>query len=85
MLYLHDLALTSNARGLGLPSRLLSCAFDHARSRALDTMALIAVQGTERFWAGYGFEPTTPSLELLDTLHTYGDARFMTRSTSTRE
>lgn len=82
MLFIHDLALMPDARGQGLSERLLLCALEHARSCALNTIALVAVQGTERFWTRQGFQTCTPRHPVMQQrLASFGaDALFMMRA-----
>ena len=55
LLYLHDMAVNPAARGLGLASRLLAKAKQHALSLGLTKLALVAVQGSVPYWQRHGF------------------------------
>jgi GNAT superfamily N-acetyltransferase len=55
-LYLHDLAIHSRAQGSGIARQLISAAQVYADSCALKAIALTAVQGSQSFWARFGFE-----------------------------
>ncbi|CAL9410940.1 Diaminopimelate decarboxylase [Streptomyces sp. enrichment culture] len=68
-LHLHDLVIADDLRGRGLGSRLLRCLTDTARRSSYERISLIAVGGTERFWAGHGYRPD-PGAELHGD---YGD------------
>ena len=54
-LYLHDLAVSPNGKGLGLGQRLVGHAFAIARSRALRHAALVSVQDSGDYWRSLGF------------------------------
>lgn len=55
LLYLHDMAVSTKARGLGLASQLLATAKQHALSLGLNKLALVAVQGSMPYWQRQGF------------------------------
>ncbi|MBV2128742.1 GNAT family N-acetyltransferase [Arsukibacterium indicum] len=59
LLYLHDMAVSPAARGLGLASRLLATAQQHALSQGLTKLALVAVQGSVPYWQRQGFNEVT--------------------------
>ena len=50
-LYLHDLAIDPQFRGSGLSAWLLDAAKAYAHAHQLTAIGLIAVQGSEPFWA----------------------------------
>lgn len=54
-LYLHDMAILSEARSLGLGKRFIGEAERVARETGLRGLALVAVQGAEGYWARAGF------------------------------
>jgi len=54
-LYLHDMAVSPNARGLGLAGGLLATAKQYAISLGLHKLALVAVQGSVPYWQRQGF------------------------------
>ena len=56
-LYLHDLAVAPNGKGLGLGQQLVEHAFALARSRALRHAALVSVQDSGNYWQSLGFAP----------------------------
>ena len=82
MLFIHDLALNPEARGLGLSNAMLDSALDYARCRALSTIALVAVQGADAYWTKQGFQARTPSHPVMQQrLASFGpDALFMMRA-----
>lgn len=78
-LYLHDMAVSPEARGAGLATTLLGLARTEALRQGLGELALIAVQGSVPYWARQGFALTEPPTEALRLkLASFGeDARFM--------
>lgn len=59
LLYLHDMAVSHNARGMGLAPVLLARAEQHATDLGFNTLALVAVQGSVPYWQKQGFEKLT--------------------------
>lgn len=81
ILYIHDLAVSSAAKGLGVGRTLIDHAFDLAARDGLSRAELIAVEGAARYWSGLGFDEGTPSPVLAAQVAGYGEsARWMTRS-----
>lgn len=80
-LYLHDLALSPHARGLGAASRLVHTALGAGRARGLPFAALVAIQGSEAFWRRHAFATVpAPHAQVQAKLDGYGaDARLMRR------
>ena len=68
--YLHDLAIHPAHQGTGLGRALRECAVAQARAAGFTRLALVAVQGSRRFWERQGFGP----LPLTDAgrLQAYG-------------
>jgi GNAT superfamily N-acetyltransferase len=58
-LYLHDMAISSEFRGQSLAPKLLQHARIEAEKMGLNTMALVAVQGADEYWAKQGFAKVT--------------------------
>ncbi|MET4656893.1 diaminopimelate decarboxylase/predicted N-acetyltransferase YhbS [Streptomyces sp. PvP037] len=56
-LHLHDLVIADDLRGRGLGSRLLRHLTATAGRSAFERISLVAVGGTEGFWAGHGYRP----------------------------
>lgn len=54
-LFIHDLAISPKARGLGLAKALVTAALDWARNQKLEFASLIAVQDSQSFWQRFGF------------------------------
>lgn len=77
VLYIHDLAIAPDARGLRLGERLVSHAFEAARATGLGEVELVAVEGAYSFWHRLGFrEGHSPAIAAK--LAPYGaDARWM--------
>jgi len=58
-LYLHDMAVSSDARGQGVARALLHQAQDYASAQHFKTLALVAVQNSSSYWQQQGFEALT--------------------------
>lgn len=74
-LYLHDVAVSRDARGQGVASALIKQAAIHAKELGLAKLALVAVQNSLEFWQQQGFcvfSPSTPDIE--QALATYQGA-----------
>jgi len=54
-LYLHDLALSNEARGRGIARALVENLINNAKTQGFTKILLVAVQGSSSFWAKYGF------------------------------
>ncbi|MEH6450624.1 MAG: GNAT family N-acetyltransferase [Oleispira sp.] len=54
-LYLHDLALAKEARGKGIAKNLVVNLIEGAKSQGFARILLVAVQGSDMFWAKFGF------------------------------
>lgn len=70
-LYLHDLALLAEARGLGLGAALTARLERVARGHGFDRIALTAVSGSDAFWQRQGFQPRP-----CGKLASYGAANY---------
>ncbi len=80
VLYIHDLSVSSSARGLGVGRQLVEKALAQAGSSGLRTAELIAVEGAASFWRGLGFADAPLTAALAEKLAAYGsEARWMTR------
>lgn len=76
LLYLHDMAVSASARGLGLASALLNMAMQYAQQLGLTQMALVAVQGSVPYWQKQGFVVQTRlSQDAQAALNSYTDER----------
>jgi len=77
--YLHDLALLPVARRIGAARFMVRTLARHALARGFATMSLVAVNGSEGFWAKQGFVAQNIP-ELTGKLLTYEEgARYMVR------
>ena len=77
--YLHDLALLPVARRMGAAGFIVTALVKHAAARGFRTLSLVAVNGSERFWAARGFL-TTDIPELTGKLLSYeSSARYMVK------
>ena len=77
--YIHDLALAPSARGSGAGGQIVAQLAMRARTEALRTLSLVAVNGSERFWRHQGFT-TVRVPELEAKLRSYSDdAQLMVR------
>ncbi|MFF2524002.1 GNAT family N-acetyltransferase [Streptomyces liangshanensis] len=56
-LHLHDLVIDERLRGRGLARTLLRHLLATARSEGYERISLIAVNGSDTFWAANGFAP----------------------------
>ena len=83
-LYLHDLAIAPNARGLGLSRPLMQAFFAAAQARRLPWASLIAIQDSQAFWQAYGFASSELSLraDLQNKLRSYGAASYLLQKLS---
>lgn len=74
LFYMHDLAISDRARGLGVGQRLIDTALSHAREDGYNEVALIAVQDAPAYWRRQGFVASPTGKCLAE----YGqDAQFM--------
>ena len=77
--YLHDLALLPVARRMGAAQFIAGVLAKHALARGFTTMSLVAVNGSEGFWARQGFLAQNIP-ELTGKLLSYeAGARYMVR------
>lgn len=79
VLYVHDLAVSSDERGSGLGRQLIGRAFERARRDGLRTVELIAVEGAAGYWRALGFVDNAAPPALAAKVAAYGaGARWMT-------
>lgn len=79
-LYIHDVALTRDARGLGLGRRLTDLAQALARDLGLPLLALAATPLAADFWLGLGFAEGAGSDRAAAALAAYGGGmRYLVR------
>lgn len=80
VLFLHDLAVGREGRGLGLGRRLVEAALAIAARQGLTSAELIAVEGAASYWRTLGFAESDVDGELRAKVAAYGEhARWMTR------
>jgi len=79
VMYLHDLCLHPDARGLKATGEIIERLADQAKAQGWPAIALVAVNDAAGFWARHGFE-VRESEAITRKLVTYGDdARYMAR------
>jgi len=77
--YIHDLALLPGGRGNGAAAKIVTDLSRHAQQAGLASVALIAVNHSNRFWQRQGFAIAAAS-GLNGKLASYGEhARMMAR------
>ncbi len=81
-LYLHDLAISSSAKGFGLGPLVVNHALAEARARQFGHVALVSVQNSKNFWEKQGFIAFDDLLQIQQqNLDTYsGPAFYMVRT-----
>ena len=72
-LYIHDLAISPQARGEGVAQALIENLLEQAQSLDINKVSLVAVQGMSGFWSKYGFK----SIKSNSTKSYGDDAQFM--------
>lgn len=76
-LYLHDMAVSAQAGGMGLGRRLVESLLRQAKEKGYRDVRLVAVQGSTGFWEKMGFS----ALPNMPVCSSYGDhALMMVRS-----
>lgn len=55
-LYLHDIAFSAKARGLGAGAAVFSRLIERAQDKGLDSISLVAVGGAHTYWQRLGFK-----------------------------
>ncbi|RVU40894.1 GNAT family N-acetyltransferase [Rheinheimera riviphila] len=82
-LYLHDMAVSSDARGQGVARALLQQAEQYALSKQFCCLALVAVQNSTSYWQQQGFAPlatTTAEQQLLLASYTGQQAQYLQKT-----
>jgi len=69
--YIHDIAVRRSWRNRGIADRLLARLFDLARSYRFVKLALVAVNGSERYWERYSLRREFVLLYARDVPATY--------------
>lgn len=84
LIYLHDLALHSEARGQGLTSAMIDRLAAQASDDGWNAIALVAVNRAASFWSKMGFE-VVEDPAMAAKLASYGtEAAYMRRATPAR-
>lgn len=79
-LFLHDLAVDPAARQTGVARQLAEAALGYAWANEFETVWLVAVHESHRFWNRMGFEEIDPTGQLAAALHSFttiGERRVM--------
>lgn len=76
-LYIHDVALLPEARGLRLGEAVIAILADVARNHGFRRLALTAVNNSTAFWSRQGFSVEPPEKSLASY---GGDAVYMVRT-----
>ena len=80
VLFIHDLAIGADGRGLAIGRKLIALAFELAAADGLGIAELIAVESAASYWRTLGFAEAAISPSLAAKVAAYGaDARWMTR------
>jgi predicted N-acetyltransferase YhbS len=81
-LYLHDLAVTPDARRFGTGRALVEAFLTRLKRLGLGRASLVAVQNSAPYWERYGFRAVPQSESLKAKLATYGmSVLYMERAT----
>lgn len=80
VLFIHDLAVGAEGRGLGLGRQLIDCALVLAARHGLARAELIAIEGAGDYWRALGFAEEPVSAAVAAKVAAYGaGARWMAR------
>ncbi|MBL4800073.1 MAG: GNAT family N-acetyltransferase [Oleispira sp.] len=69
ILYLHDLAVSNRARGMGVGKQLAKKLIEVAKVHQYSKVLLVAIQDSSRFWASLGFR----EISSVPVCSSYGD------------
>lgn len=69
--YLHDMAISPSAQGMGIGKKLFKHIVNQAKNLAVNGIGLVAVQGAHTYWLQQGFKPNTTSVKLTKSLDSY--------------
>ena len=73
-LYLHDLAVSPDARKFGTGRALVEAFLTRLRASGLGRASLVAVQNSVPYWERYGFRAVPLSAPLQARLSSYGES-----------
>lgn len=82
-LYVHDLAVSSDARGQGVASGLLGKAVSYAQELEFEHLSLVSVQNSLPFWQERGFvivSELSPSANAALQSYTNQNAHYMVKA-----
>jgi GNAT superfamily N-acetyltransferase len=77
-LFIHDVAILPEGRGLGGAREFVEIAVSLAQGLGIFSLALVSVYNTRLFWSQFGFE-VVQRAELDKKLQDYGAADYMLR------
>jgi len=77
--YLHDIALAGTARGGGLGGQIVARLVAVARAAGLETLSLVAVNGSVPFWQRQGFEVVRDEAIRIRVMSYDAESSFMVR------
>lgn len=81
-LYLHDLAVHPEARGIGIADALIEAYFQTLKQSKFQIACLTAVNNSSKFWERYGFR-VNPIDATAEKISTYGmGAQYMSMQVS---
>ena len=69
--YLHDMAISPHAQGMGIGKQLLTYIVRQATALSIQGIGLVAVQGAHTYWQQQGFTPGITSTKLTQSLNSY--------------
>jgi predicted N-acetyltransferase YhbS len=72
-LYLHDLAISPSARGLGVGAALVAKFSEQLKRFRFPRASLIAVQGSAVYWERFGFQGVDVNDKIREKLRSYGE------------
>ncbi len=81
-LYIHDVAVSGDARGQGVAQQLLAAAARYAKQQRLSHIGLVAVQNSASYWQKQGFVITSdvsPEAQLHLASYGHQQARYLTK------
>lgn len=81
-MFIHDMAVASQARGRGVAQSLFEHVLVQARQAQKQGLLLVAVQGSTRFWHNLGFEPVH---SVTPDLSSYGEQACLMQRHLSRE
>ncbi|MCL1159534.1 GNAT family N-acetyltransferase [Shewanella inventionis] len=76
--YLHDMAISPKAQGMGIGKQLITHILNQAHKLNIEGVGLVAVQGANTYWQQQGFKPHETSKKLTQSLTSYpADACYL--------